>query len=729
MILGGFGHDASIQNLRREAGVTSENASVLELKAVAERHGLVATGLRIDPDHLAHQPGPLMLHWRKGHYVVFEGPARDGVWVADPAEGRRLVRFAELREQFSGLALAFHRGPTFRKRRRAPALVRLLGGGAPARPAWARLVGVAALLQGFALLFPALLGVVVDRVLPQRDTALLAGAALGIAVVACLYFGLAWLRAELRLRMRLALDRRLVAKSLQHLLALPLGALNRRTVGDLGMRLESATWLRDMALQGVVSVFLDATFLIGASVALLLVNPRIAVGVGAFAALRLGLALSSRRALETVAQQEMLARTDQATFQVRVLEQLEGVKASGMERTVFAGWRERFESALHVGARSARVDAWFDTSQAVLGLVGPIVLLFLGAHEVMRGAVSPGAMLAVVSLGALTLGPVTSLAAAAAQLAQVHVWVERLEDLSQRPEQGEPDRPAPSRAATRASVRNGLPAPQSAGGAQDVTLRRRGALELSGIRFRPRRGMPVLLQDVDLSVQPGECVVITGRSGGGKTSLLRVALGLVEPEAGTVRFEGVPLAELDPAVLRRRVGAVLPTAAVLPGSVRANLLLADPSASHERLESVTRLACLHDDILQLARGYDTELGDGISLSSGQRQRFALARALLCEPALLVLDEPTSHLDRDTEAQVLRHLASLSAARLIVGHGDAVGRQADRVLLLEHGRLREIARRTPAAPPVNGATPFLPPHVADPLCQTAPRQTATRPGAS
>jgi ABC-type bacteriocin/lantibiotic exporter with double-glycine peptidase domain len=210
------------------------------------------------------------------------------------------------------------------------------------------------------------------------------------------------------------------------------------------------------------------------------------------------------------------------------------------------------------------------------------------------------------------------------------------------------------------------------------------------VDFRYDPLSPPVLRDVSLSIEPGEKVAIVGRSGSGKTTLALLALGLLRPTGGRVLFDGEDLEGLDRAAVRRQVGTVLQDAAVFSGSIRRNILLADPSLSLDRVELAARIACIHDTIAAMPMGYETLIAEGGGgLSGGQIQRLTIARALVGGPAILLLDEATSHLDAETERQLDRNLSGLGCTRLVIAHRLSTVRNADRVIVIDDGRLAEI----------------------------------------
>jgi ATP-binding cassette subfamily B protein len=216
-----------------------------------------------------------------------------------------------------------------------------------------------------------------------------------------------------------------------------------------------------------------------------------------------------------------------------------------------------------------------------------------------------------------------------------------------------------------------------------------GRVDLEGVSARYAEQLPWAIRDVSLSAPAGRFVAIVGPSGSGKSTLSRVFLGLLPPQFGRVLLDGQDLATLDLESVRRQVSLVPQSPHLFDGSIRENISFGDPGASEDDIVRAARAAQIHDDVLAMPMGYETPVSQsGASLSGGQRQRIAIARSLLIRPALLVLDEATSHLDSETERLVHDQLAALSCTRIVIAHRLSTVAAADLIVVLSGGRVLE-----------------------------------------
>jgi subfamily B ATP-binding cassette protein HlyB/CyaB len=319
------------------------------------------------------------------------------------------------------------------------------------------------------------------------------------------------------------------------------------------------------------------------------------------------------------------------------------------------------------GFQAAMLANWGRQAIELVQKLSTVALLFFGARLVIKGSMTVGELVAFNMLASNAAGPILRLAQLAQDFQQARIAVDRLGDILNAPTE---PRTSPSRSS--------LP-----------TLR--GAIKIERVTFRYRPGGREALNDVELEVAPGEVIGIVGPSGSGKSTLAKLVQRLHTPERGRVLVDGVDLALVDPAWLRRQVGVVLQENILFNRSVRENIALADPALPMERVVAAAKLAGAHEFILELPEAYDTRIDErGGNLSGGQRQRIAIARALAIEPKILIFDEATSALDAESEEIIQHNLKVMAQGRtlIIIAHRLSAVRQADRIVTLERGRITE-----------------------------------------
>jgi ABC-type bacteriocin/lantibiotic exporter with double-glycine peptidase domain len=451
---------------------------------------------------------------------------------------------------------------------------------------------------------------------------------------------------------------------LRHLFALPYMFFQQRSAGDLMLRLNSNTIIREILTASALSGILDGT-LMGLYVLLLLVmSPVMGALVLALGALHVGLFLATRGRQREMNALLLERQARAQSYQVEIFAGIETLKAMGCEERAEERFTNLFVDVLNASLARGRLAALLEAVSSALRLGAPLLILSVGALMVLNGQLSLGAMLALDALAVSVFGPLSGLVTTAVQLQTLGSYMERIADIHETPLEQDP-------AAVRPSGKL------------------MGRIELDGVSFRYRPLEPLVVEDVSVTIAPGQLVAIVGRSGSGKSTLASLLLGLYRPTSGTIAYDGVDQGELELRSVRRQLGIVTQRAYIFGSTLRANIALSDPEMPLEEVVRAAKRARIHDEIMQMPMAYDTLLTDGGgSLSGGQRQRIALARALSQGPAILLLDEATSALDAITEREVQAELSRLSCTRIIIAHRLSTIVDADVILVMDEGRLVE-----------------------------------------
>jgi len=224
----------------------------------------------------------------------------------------------------------------------------------------------------------------------------------------------------------------------------------------------------------------------------------------------------------------------------------------------------------------------------------------------------------------------------------------------------------------------------------EAKVEAKGGLELRNLHFAYGAGEPAVVRGVSLKIAPGQTVALVGPSGGGKTTLMKLMLGLYRPGHGDILIDGVPLPSFGLNHWRRQIGYVAQDDALYAGSLAENIAFFDPEIDMSQVQEAARLACIHDEIAAMPLGYETLVGDmGSVLSGGQKQRVLLARALYGAPRVLFMDEGTANLDPLLEEAVSRALKRLGITMILVAHREGAVRLADRVVVVQRGKATEV----------------------------------------
>ncbi len=664
MVADHHGHRTDLPELRQRFGLSLKGASLSRLLEIGRALDLQPRPLRLEPADLGKLRLPCVLHWDMNHFVVLARWRRGRAHVFDPGGGERWLEAGELSRHFTGVALELSPGPGFRRCAAPPALrLRQLTG--PVHGLWhglALVLGLSVALQGVALLSPFFVQWVIDQALVAADRDLLALLAIAFAGALLLQVGIGLLRGWTVLHLSARLGTQWVGNVFTHLLRLPMAYFERRQLGDVVSRLGAVQALQRSLTTGAVEAVVDGLMAIATLAMMLAYAPPLAavtaVAVVGYLAVRATMYGPLRRGTAD----QLVAAARQQGHLLESLRGMQSLKVAGEE-----GSRQGVQANLIVDTANAEVRlGWLGLGAASANqlLFGGerLLVVWLAARMALEGAFTVGMLVAYLAYRDQFAQRVAAFIDRMLDFRMLRLHGERLADIVL----SEPDDDAPG---------PGVVVPGESG------------LVVDTLGFRYADGEPWVLRDCTFRIGEGECVAIVGASGGGKSTLMKLLLGLLPPAEGEIRVDGVPMGRIGRRGFRAMVGAVMQDDQLFAGSLADNIAFGDPEPDHDRIVAAATLAAVHADIAALPMGYHSLVGDmGSSLSGGQRQRVMLARALYRQPRFLFLDEATSHLDVAREKQVGDAIRSLRITRLIIAHRPETIASADRVLVLDGGRI-------------------------------------------
>lgn len=669
MIAEFHGLEVDLATLRRQFAPSLRGAALKTLIVVADRLGFSSRAVKLPLSDLANLLMPAILHWDMNHYVVLEQVKGRRALIHDPAGSSRWYALEEVSRRFTGVAMELRPANDFRPSDLRQRL-RL-------RQLWARMTGLkralaqtlvlSVVMQAFVLASPYFMQIAIDNVLPALDYDLLTVLALGFALFACINAGASMLRSLVLLSAGASLGFGIAVNLARRLFRLPVPWFERRHVGDILSRFQSITPIQQALTQGAIGVLIDGVLAVLIFAVMLFYSPALSL----IAAVAFGLYMIVRTAsfaAQHLAQEDaIITAASEHSMMIESIRGITTLRLFNRESTRHAHWQRRMADAVNASIRLARVGIWQQSAYALIFGLETIATGWLAIKFVINGGFSLGMVFAYVAYKTQFLTRAASLVDQGVAFKMLSLHLDRLSDIALEDQDPSFEQPL-------------LPAG-----------RLHGCVELKNISFRYSTSDPLVLQDVSLLVQPGEHVAITGPSGGGKSTLVKIILGLIEPESGELLVDGVPLSRFGHKNYHDQLSAVLQEDHLFAGTIADNIGLFEEAPDQGRIVVAAEAAAIHADIMNMPMQYETLVGDmGASLSGGQKQRVLLARAFYREPRLLVVDEGTAHLDAATEAQVNAAVASLGITRIIIAHRKETISHAERRLYLgQDGRISEL----------------------------------------
>ena len=659
---------ADAEQLRHRLGLTGTTAGVIEILRGARQFGLRARCLTTRWARLAGTPLPGIAVLRDGNFMLLGKATADKVLVHVPgAAAPQLLERAAFEKVWDGRVVLVTKRAGLGDLARRFDLGWFLGAMHKYRALLGEVLLASFFLQLFALLSPLFFQVVIDKVLAHRSFTTLEVMTIGIVGLALAETVLGVLRTYLFAHTTNRIDVELGARLFRHLMALPISYFQSRRVGDSVARVRELENIRVFLTSSALTLVIDLFFTFVFVAVMFFYSPLLSwIVIAAFPlyiAISLGAAPLFRQGLD----EKFKRGADNQAFLVESLTGIETIKSMAVEPQMQRRWEDQLAGYVTASFRVISLgNAISQTVQFIAKLV-TAGILFFGAGLVIEGALTIGELIAFTMIAGRVSAPVLRLAQIWQDFHQARQSVERLGDILNMPAE-------PAYSAGRANL----------GAIQ-------GSVEFERVGFRYRPDGPRVLQDINFSLPAGQIVGIAGPSGSGKSTLAKLIQRLYVPESGRVLIDGIDLAMVDPAWLRRQTGVVLQENVLFNGTIRDNIALADPSMPIERVIGAAQLSGAHDFILRLSDGYDTLVGErGASLSGGQRQRIAIARALIGDPRILIFDEATSALDYESERIIQENMREIARGRtvFIIAHRLSTLRIADRVLTIDQGRLVE-----------------------------------------
>ena len=677
VVLSHYGCWQSLEQLREDCRVGRDGSNLEDIALAARKYGMTATGRSCQIQQLSKLPLPMILFWGFNHFVVLERIDNGRFYLNDPAQGRRVVGADVFDQDYTGVGLVLEPGPDFSLTGEPPRIIRRLWPWLrDHRPLMVRAAAYGLLLALVSLALPILLALFVDRVLVagQPDLSLSLFAAM-LAVG-----GLTWLLTWLQLRSLRELVLRLSINQsdryLDRLLRLPMRFFSHRFAGDLAMRMRLIDQVAEIGAGQLgrlaVDLVMGASFL--AVMLYLDVLLALAVaGLGILCILMIKALTNLRRDHNHRLRREQGILVGMGTAGIKMIESLQ---ATARENDFFSRWSGSQARELDARQKFVELGHVATALPGLFQILAAALVFGIGGWRLMAGEMTIGTLMGFYILAGNFIHPVAQIAQFSDLLETLAADLARMDDVFNAPQD------------TILNLNDGA-ARQRGVAALDGHLRLIGHLEIRSVTFGFQRNRAPLIQDFNLHVEPGQRVAIVGPSGSGKSTLALLAAGLHQPWSGEILYDGRPLAEIPREVFCRSVAIVDQHPVLFAATIRENLTMWDATTPDQFLTAAAQDAVIHDEIMGRPAGYESNVEEGgRNFSGGQRQRLEIARALVNNPSVLILDEATSSLDATTELLIDDRVRRRGCSCLIIAHRLSTIRDADRIILVDGGRVME-----------------------------------------
>ncbi|EBM4190560.1 peptidase domain-containing ABC transporter [Salmonella enterica] len=660
MICGHFGKNIDLISLRRKFNLSARGANLAGINSIAEQLGMVTRALSLELDELGALKTPCILHWDFSHFVVLVSVKRNRYVLHDPARGRRNVGLEEMTRYFTGVALEVWPGSEFsaettQNRIHLRSLINCIYG---IKSTLAKIFCLSVVIEAINLIMPVGTQLVMDHAIPAGDRGLLTLISAGLMFFILLRAATGMLRAWSSLVMGTLINVQWQSGLFNHLLRLPLAYFERRKLGDIQSRFGSLDTLRATFTTSVVGAIMDSIMVVGVFVMMLLYGGYLTWIVLGFTTVYVLVRLVTYSYYRQISEETLVRGARASSYFMETLYGIATVKIQGMAERRGTHWLNLKIDAINSGIKLTKMDLFFGGINTFVAACDQVAILWLGTSLVIDNQMTIGMFVAFGSFRGQFSDRVASLTNFLLQLRMVSLHNERIADIALH--EKEEKKPELDIVADMSPV----------------------SLETTDLSYRYDSQSAPVFSGLYLSVTPGESVAITGTSGAGKTTLMKVLCGLFEPDTGKVLVNGTDIRQLGINNYHRMIACVMQDDRLFSGSIRENICGFSEEMDETWMIECARASYIHDVIIKMPMGYETLIGElGEGLSGGQKQRIFIARALYRRPCILFMDEATSSLDTDSERFVNVAIKNMNITRIIIAHRETTLRTVDRVILI------------------------------------------------
>ncbi|EWG69091.1 MULTISPECIES: peptidase domain-containing ABC transporter [unclassified Enterobacter] len=660
MICSHYGKQSNLIALRQQFNLSARGTTLAGMTQIAEQLGLATRCLSLDLNELSALKTPCILHWDFNHFVVLVSVKQNRAILHDPARGRRKVGMEEMSKYFTGIALEVWPGSTFAAQptshqfslRSLAAKVHGLKG------MLGKIFFYSLIIETINLLIPIGTQLALDHAIPAADMGLLTVICIGLFLFTLLRVALSALRSWSSLIMTTLINVQWQSGLFTHLVRLPLSYFERRKLGDIQSRFGSLNTLRETFTSSIIGAFIDGTMMMGVIVMMILYGGWLTGVVIGFTALYVLTRLMTYSTYRELSEETLIRDARTRSYFMETLYGIATVKMQGLSERRGTHWLNLEIDTINTEIKITKMDLLFGGVNAFIIACEQITMLWLGSKLIIENAMTIGMFIAFGVFREQFADRIWSLTNFLMKLRMMHLHNERVSDIALNVrEMKKPDR----------EIINTM---------QPVTL------ETHALSYRYDEHSADVFRNLSFKVSAGESVAITGPSGAGKTTLMRVLCGLFEPLSGSVTIDGYDIQQLGLNNYRKIIGCVMQDDKLFSGSIRENICGFDDKGDKEWMEACARASYIHDVIIKMPMGYETLIGElGEGLSGGQKQRLFIARALYRKPGILFMDEATSALDEESESYVNAAIKKLNITRIIIAHRKSTIASAERVIQL------------------------------------------------
>ncbi len=661
MLMNYYGLDTDLLSIRERYMISLKGLTLLDLKGIAEKFNFKTVVIKFDFDQLSLLKLPCILHWELNHFVVLSKIKKKSIIIHDPAVGKRIVTLKNASDAITGIAFEIKPNEKFLPLSSKKKInMKYFLGKFPVKKFSIKIIALTFLIQIFSVITPQYIQKMVDGLQLQLDPRYFILLGLLFIGVKLLEIGISALRTFLIEKLNSSLNFYIGWSVFKHLVRLPLSFFEKRTSGELISKFGSIDKIIQILTRGMIEGIIDILVSMTLLIIIWLYDVKMAllvtIGCTTYAFFKFYKTKNSKEL------NDKLIKLSGAhhTYLIETIRGMQSIKIFSKEGQRGETWKSKYIDYIETNAEMASYQSSFLFLRNFIMGSELIIVILIAAFQILNKEISIGMLYAFIFYRSQLVNSFTNFIDNLSNYQIIKIYLTQLSDvILQKKEFVSPISKAEDFVNKSFSIHH---------------------IKVERLYYKYGENEKYVLSDLSFEINAHESVAIIAPSGFGKTTLMKIMMGLIEPTSGTVKINGLNLTEIDKSRYRKKIASVMQDDQLFYGSIYENVAFFDTSISSEKIITVCKLACIHDEIMQMPMQYYSLVGDmGTVLSGGQKQRVLLARALYRQPEVLFLDEATSHLDLKKEQEINKNIANMKIMRIIIAHRAETISSADRCI--------------------------------------------------
>lgn len=655
MMLNYYDYKIELSTLREEYGVHTGGFNLFQLKQILLDYNIDSKGVKIsDITSFKKDMLPIIGFWKGKHFLVIERVEKDKILVADPAQGKKWIDKEEFNHNFSSIGLICTPNEKFEKNTNSNKLNFFLSILYKNKKFLISVLLLSILIQAFGITIPLLTQKLIDGI-NGASTNFINQIGFAILVSMVLLYILNFFRSFVITKFQTFFDKELMSSLFKHLLHLPYKFFTNRSSGELIFRMNSNVYIRQLLSQRIISIFIDSLLAVAYLIVMFRQSTYITFMVILISIFLLSMSLYQSNKIQQITDLQMI---EVAKVQGVLNESINGVitiKSIGGEKTAFNKWEKYFDKQLEYSYKQGVLTSFLGNIPVAVQSLLNIFIIWYGSN-----VLSIGSLIAFNSVAIAFIQPILSLGNSYTDILLLKTYLNKIYDIFNTKE-------------------------EDSNKSENITINS-GNINIEDVSFGYHK-FETILKNISLDIKSGEKIAVVGKSGCGKSSILKLLLGLYVPNSGKIYVDSVDISTINAKSLRSQIGVILQEPQLFNCTIKENILIGKENVSDENLNYAVANSGINDFLKNCPLGLNTIISEsGSNFSGGQKQRIALARTLINKPKIILMDEPTSALDNESEDNFMKNIFDLESTCIVVSHRLSNIEKFDKIVIVDDGEI-------------------------------------------